>query len=112
MIRIIAFFRPHKLEEVKNALGERGVTGITVTDVRGCGSSQEPSEWMLGQEFVVAMPAQARLEAVVPDGQVDEAVKAILASARTGRPGDGKIFLQRVEDAVRVRTGERGESAL
>jgi nitrogen regulatory protein P-II 1 len=112
MTRIIAYFRPHKLEEVKNALGDRGVTGITVGDARGCGSSEEPSEWMLGKEFVVALPARVRLEAVVPSEQVEEAIQAILAAARTGRAGDGKIFLQRVEDAIRVRTGERGPSAI
>lgn len=112
MIRIIAYFRPHKLEEVKNALGERGFTGITVSDARGCGSSEEPSEWMLGKEFVVSLPARVRVEVIVPDERTEEAVQAIIRSARTGRPGDGKIFLQRVEQAVRIRTGERGESAL
>jgi nitrogen regulatory protein P-II 1 len=112
MIRIIAYFRPHKLEEVKNALGERGFTGITVSDARGCGSSEEPSEWMLGKEFVVSLPAKVRVEVVVPEERSEEAVQAIIRSAKTGRPGDGKIFLQRVEEAVRIRTGERGQAAL
>lgn len=112
MIRIIAYFRPHKLEEVKNSLGERGFTGITVSDARGCGSSEEPSDWTLGKQFVVSLPARVRVEVVVPDHRAEEAVQAIIRSAKTGRPGDGKIFLQRVEEAVRIRTGERGESAL
>ncbi|MCH8275485.1 MAG: P-II family nitrogen regulator [Armatimonadetes bacterium] len=112
MIRVVAYIRPHKLEEAKTALAERGVTGITVSEVRGCGSSPEPTEWFLGREYVVSMPARIKLETVLPDGMAEEAVSAIIASTRTGRPGDGKIFLLPEVEAIRVRTGDRGEAAL
>ena len=111
MIRVLAYIRPHKLEEVKTALAEKGVTGITVSEVRGCGSSPEPAEWFLGEEYVVSLPARIKLEAVVNDSMADDAMEAILSSARTGRPGDGKVFLLLEEEAIRVRTGERGEAA-
>ncbi|HWP32007.1 MAG TPA: P-II family nitrogen regulator [Fimbriimonadales bacterium] len=112
MFRIIAYIRPHKLEEVKTALAEKGVTGLTVTDARGCGSSPEPTEWFLGESYVVSLPARIKLEAVVPDSMRETAVETILRTAHTGRSGDGKIVVLRELDAVRVRTGERGEQAL
>lgn len=112
MIRVIAYIRPHKLEEVKTALVEMGVTGLTVTEVRGCGSSPEASEWFLGREYVVALPPRIKLEAVVPDDLSEGVVETIVGAARTGRPGDGKVFLMEVEEAIRVRTGEHGEAAL
>lgn len=112
MVRIIAYIRPHKLEEVKSALADRGVTGITVTEVRGTGASPEPAEFFLGSEYVVALPPRLKLEAVVTDSLQEPAISAIIQSARTGRDGDGKIFVQKVLDSVRVRTGESGEAAL
>lgn len=112
VVRVVAYIRPHKLEEVKTALGERGVTGITVSEARGCGSSPESTDWFSGQEYVVSLPARIKLEIVVPDEMTEEVVQTILAGSHTGRAGDGKIFLLRELDAVRIRTGERGEPAL
>ncbi|MCL6623104.1 MAG: P-II family nitrogen regulator [Fimbriimonadales bacterium] len=112
MVRIVAYIRPYKLDETKTALVERGVTGITVSDARGCGSSPEPTEWFQGREYVVSLPARIKLESVVPESLVERALEAILTSARTGKPGDGKIFLLPELEAVRIRTGERGEEAL
>lgn len=112
MVRVVALIRPHKLEEVKTALAARGVTGITVSEVRGCGSSVEQSDWYLGKEYVISLPQRVKLEAVVADEMKEEAIQAILESARTGRPGDGKIFVYPEERVVRIRTGETGPSAL
>jgi nitrogen regulatory protein P-II 1 len=112
VLRIVAYIRPHKLEEVKTALAQLGLTGITVSEARGCGSGPEPSDWMLGKEYVVALPPRIKLETIVSDEVADAAVAAIVESARTGKPGDGKVFVLRESDAVRVRTGERGEAAL
>lgn len=112
VIRVVAYIRPHKLDEVKTALGERGITGLTVTEVRGCGASAETTEWFLGEEYVVSLPARIKLEAVVDDSVVEEVVDCIVAKARTGRPGDGKLFLYEEEDAIRIRTGEKGLAAV
>ncbi|MDQ2986437.1 MAG: P-II family nitrogen regulator [Armatimonadota bacterium] len=112
MIRVIAYIRPHRLEEVKTALGEIGITGITVSEVRGCGSSTETSDWFMGRELVIALPQRLKVEVVVEDANAEPVVEAIIAGAKTGSPGDGKIFLQRVTDVLRVRTAERGEPAL
>lgn len=109
---MVAYIRPHKLEDVKTALAEIGVTGITVTEVRGCGSSPEPSDWHLGKEFVIPLPARIKLETVVTDEMAEAAAAAIAESARTGRPGDGKIVLAKVSDCVRIRTGDRQIAAL
>lgn len=112
MIRVIAYIRPHRLEEVKTALGEKGVTGITVSEVRGCGSSPESSDWFMGNKLVIALPQRLKVEVVVEDEVVETVIEAIIAGARTGSPGDGKIFLQPVEDVMRIRTGDRGVIAL
>jgi nitrogen regulatory protein PII len=112
VIRVIAVIRPHKLEEVKTALGAIGATGITVTEARGCGAGPEESDWFSGREYVVALPARIKLEVVVPDEEREAVVEAILQSAKTGQPGDGKIFVLRELDALRIRTGERGEAAV
>jgi nitrogen regulatory protein PII len=112
VIRVLSYIRPHRLEEVKTALGEVGITGITVTEARGCGSSPETSDWFMGRELVVALPQKLKIEDVVMEDMVETVVVAISEGARTGSPGDGKIFLQHVSDAVRIRTGERGEPGL
>ena len=112
MIRVIAYIRPHRLEEVKTALGEIGITGITVTEVRGCGSSPEASDWFMGRELVIALPQKLKVEVVVEDDQAEAVAAAVIAGARTGAPGDGKIFFQQIEDVIRVRTGERGAPGL
>lgn len=112
MVRVVAYIRPHKLEEVKTALAQHGVTGMTVSDVRGCGSSPEHSDFFLGKEYVVALPPKLKLELAVPDALAEETVESIVASARTGRPGDGKIFVLPEIEVVRIRTQERGEAAL
>jgi len=112
VIRVIAYIRPHRLEEVKTALGEKGITGITVSEVRGCGSSPEASDWFMGNKLVIALPQRLKVEVIVDNELSEIVVEAIIAGARTGSPGDGKIFLQPVEESVRIRTGDRGASAL
>lgn len=112
MIRVIAYIRPHRLEEVKTALGEKGITGITVSEVRGCGSSPEASDWFMGNKLVIALPQRLKVEVIVAADLAEVVEEAIIAGARTGAPGDGKIFLQPVEDSIRIRTGDRGANAL
>jgi nitrogen regulatory protein P-II 1 len=104
--------RPERMEEVKAALDEIGVTGITVTDVRGAGRQRGYVQHYRGAEYQVSLLDKVKIETIVPDDKVEEAVAAIQAAARTGEVGDGKIFLFPVGDAVRVRTGERGEAAV
>lgn len=112
MIRILVFIRPHRLEQVKSAIAAIGVSGMTVSDVRGTGNSPEPAQWFAGEGQVIPLPIRSRIEVVIPDEIKDAVVQAILDSAQTGEASDGKIFIQPVETAVRVRTGERGEAAL
>lgn len=112
MIRLVAFIRPHKLEEVKTALSAKGVTGITVSEARGCGSSPESVDWFLGQEYVVSLPARIKIETVVEDEQAEMIAQTIVSAARTGQPGDGKVFFLKEWEVIRVRTGERGVVAL
>jgi nitrogen regulatory protein P-II 1 len=112
MVRITCFVRPHRLEAVKTAIAAVGITGMTVSDVRGCGNSPESTEWFGGEAGVVALPIRSKLMTVVPSRLAESAVKAILGVARTGRDGDGKIFLEPVVGAVRVRTKESGEAAV
>ncbi len=112
MIRVTGYVRPHRLEAVKSAVAALGVTGMNVADVRGAGNSPEATAWFGSEAPVVALPIRSRIEVVARDDQQDEIVEAILRSAHTGEPGDGKIFVERVVDVVRVRTQERGETAL
>ncbi|AIE84143.1 P-II family nitrogen regulator [Fimbriimonas ginsengisoli] len=112
MIRVVCFIRPHRLEPVKSAISALGISGLSVSDVRGTGNSPERADFFGGDEGVVALPIRARLEVVVPDDMVDTVTDAIVETAQTGEPGDGKIFLERVIDAVRIRTEERGEEAV
>ncbi len=110
MIRVFAYIKPHRLEGVKSAVAALGVTGLTVADVRGTGASEEHTDLLSGA--VVALPIRSRLEVVVPDEMREPVVRTIVEAARTGEPNDGKVFVERVADALRVRTGERGESAV
>ncbi len=112
MKRVEAILRPTKLEPVKIALGEIGVSGMSVSDVRGRGREKGYRENMRGHERLVDLALKVKLEVVVHDEEVDEVVETILTHARTGEPGDGKIFVMPVGDAIRVRTEERGEEAL
>lgn len=109
---IQAIIRPHKLQEVKTALAEIGVVGMTVTDVRGCGRQKGHVERYRGAEYTIDLLAKTRLDIVVPDEQLDRAVQTILTAAQTGEIGDGKIFVLPVEAAYRVRTGECDEDSL
>lgn len=112
MKRIECVIRPHRLEQVKNALSDAGVQGLTVLEARGCGSSPEARESFGGLNYVIALPLRLKLEMVVPNEQVESVVKTVLRHARTGWPGDGKIFISTVGDVLRVRTGARGETSL
>src|SRR5665213_3991788 len=108
----MCYILPHRLEPVKSAIAALGVNGMSVSDVRGTGNSVETVEWFGGDEDLVALPIKARVEVVAADDLTDDIVNAILESARTGEDGDGKIFVERVVDAVRIRTQERGEAAI
>lgn len=112
MVKIEAIIRPLKLEEVKSALTERGIKGLTVTEVRGYGKQKGYTQKYRGAEYVVNLLHKIKIEVVVPDEEVNEVVETIIAAARTGEIGDGKIFLYPVQDAVRIRTGEHGEDSL
>jgi len=112
MTKVEAIIRPDKLDEVKTALDEIGIKGITVTHVMGAGKQRGRTQYYRGQEYVVNLLEKVKLEAVVQDSLVEATVNAILKFASTGEIGDGKIFLIKVEDAIRIRTGERGDTAL
>lgn len=112
MVRITCFIRPHRLEPVKAALAALGVTGLTVSDVRGCGSSQERASGLGSSEHVVALALRTMVELVCKDEVKEQAIEAIVEQAQTGEPGDGKIFVERVSDVIRIRTEERGEIAV
>jgi nitrogen regulatory protein PII len=107
-----AIIKPFKLDEVREALSEQGVQGLTVTEVKGFGRQKGHKELYRGAEYVVDLLPKLKLEIVVEDARVDAVVDAIAGAASTGRIGDGKIFVRPVQDAVRIRTGERGESAV
>jgi len=112
MKRIEAIIKPFKLDEVREALSAIGVTGLTVTEVKGFGRQKGHTELYRGAEYVVDFLPKVKIELVVADGSVDQAIDAIVKSARTGKIGDGKIFVSSVEQVVRIRTGETGESAV
>ena len=112
MKQITAIVKPFKLEEVREALADCGVTGLTVTEVKGFGRQKGHTELYRGAEYVVDFLPKVKIELVVEDNLVEQAVEAIQQAARTGRIGDGKIFITTVEDAIRVRTGERGVEAI
>ena len=110
--KIEAIIKPFKLHEVKDALNEIGVVGMTVTEVKGFGRQKGHTEIYRGSEYTVDFLPKVKIELVLPDGQIDAAVKAIIAGAKTGKIGDGKIFITTVQEAVRIRTEERADSAL
>ncbi|HTH41474.1 MAG TPA: P-II family nitrogen regulator [Rhodocyclaceae bacterium] len=112
MKKIEAIIKPFKLDEVREALSEVGVTGLTVTEVKGFGRQKGHTELYRGAEYVVDFLPKIKVEVVVADGTVDAAIEAIVKSSRTGKIGDGKIFVMNVEQVVRIRTGELNESAI
>ncbi|ABP35169.1 MULTISPECIES: P-II family nitrogen regulator [Polynucleobacter] len=109
---ITAIIKPFKLDEVREALSEVGVSGITVTEVKGFGRQKGHTELYRGAEYVVDFLPKVKIEAAVEDGILERAIEAIEKSARTGKIGDGKIFVSPVEHVIRIRTGETGASAL
>ena len=112
MKQITAIVKPFKLDEVREALAEVGVTGLTVTDVKGFGRQKGHTELYRGAEYVVDFLPKIKIEAVVSDSILDRAIDAITRAARTGKIGDGKIFVRSVEHVVRIRTGETDENAV
>ena len=112
MKQITAVIKPFKLDEVREALAEVGVSGLTVTEVKGFGRQKGHTELYRGAEYVVDFLPKVKVEAVVADGLVERAIEAITKAARTGKIGDGKIFIRPVEQVIRIRTGETGEEAV
>jgi len=112
MKKVEGIVRPHLLEAVKNALQEVGVVGMTVSEVKGFGRQKGHTETYRGSEYKVEFLPKIKIEVVVPDELAEQAVEAILKTAKTGKFGDGKVFVSALEDVVRIRTGERGEAAL
>lgn len=112
MKRVSAIIRPFKLDEVKDALAEVPIGGMTVTEVKGFGRTGGKKEVYRGSAYVVDFVPKVQIDVIVPDGQVEAVVEAVLKSAKTGRIGDGKVFVYPVEDVIRIRTDERGEEAI
>jgi nitrogen regulatory protein PII len=112
MMKLEAIIQPSRFESVKEALHEIGIEGMTVTEVRGHGRQKGHTEVYRGREYVVDLLPKVKLEMVLPDPLVERATEAILKAAKTGKIGDGKIFLSRIEEAIRIRNEERGENAL
>jgi nitrogen regulatory protein P-II 1 len=112
MKKLEAIIKPFKLDEVREALSEIGVSGLTVTEVKGFGRQKGHTELYRGAEYVVDFVPKAKVEVVVADSLVERAIEAVVKAARTGKIGDGKIFVTNVEQVVRIRTGESGEAAI
>jgi len=112
MKKIEALIKPFKLDDVKEKLTELGIKGITISEVKGFGRQKGHTELYRGAEYVIDFIPKIKIELVLPDELVEDAVKAIMDAARTGRIGDGKIFVLPVEEVIRIRTGEVGENAL
>ena len=109
---ITAIIKPFRLDDVRNALNEEGVQGMTVTEVKGFGRQRGHTELYRGAEYVVDFLPKSKIEVAVDDKLVDQVVEAICNAAKTGKVGDGKIFVTNIEEALRIRTGETGDSAL
>ena len=112
MKKIEAIIKPFKLDEVREALSEAGITGLTVTEVKGFGRQKGHTELYRGAEYVVDFLPKVKIEVILADGMVEGAIEALVRAARTGKIGDGKIFVTAVEQVVRIRTGESGEAAV
>ena len=112
MHKIEAIIQPSKLDEVKDALIEIGIQGITVLEARGHGRQKGHTEFYRGREYAVDLLPKVKLELVVSEAMVEKSIQAIMTAARTGKIGDGKIFVSRIDDAIRIRNDERGEIAL
>ncbi|MDZ7596017.1 MAG: P-II family nitrogen regulator [Thiobacillus sp.] len=112
MKKIEAIIKPFKLDEVREALSEIGVTGLTVTEVKGFGRQKGHTELYRGAEYVVDFLPKVKVEVVIADSLLERAMEAITTAARTGKIGDGKIFVSNMEQVVRIRTGESGEAAI
>jgi len=112
MKRVECIIRPLRLDQVKIALGEIGVTGLTVSDVRGIGRQRGHRETYRGADYVIDLPAKVKIEMIVRDEDVEEIIETVLDHAWTGEIGDGKIFVMPIEDAIRIRTEERGDEVL
>ncbi|MDP9325850.1 MAG: P-II family nitrogen regulator [Candidatus Dormibacteraeota bacterium] len=109
MKKVEAIVRPDRLQAVQDALDEQGVSGLTVTEVLGCGAQRGYAEMYRGTKVQISLQRKVKVEAVVPDDKVDGVIEAIIGAAQTGEVGDGKIFVLPVEGAVRIRSGERGD---
>jgi nitrogen regulatory protein P-II 1 len=112
MKKIEAIIQPHKLDDVRDALKGLGIDGITIYEVRGHGRQKGHSEVYRGHEYTVDLLPKIKLEMVIPDAMLEQTVAALAVAGRTGKIGDGKIFVSSIEDAIRIRNGERGETAL
>jgi len=112
MKKIEAIIKPFKLDEVREALSDIGVSGLTVTEVKGFGRQKGHTELYRGAEYVVDFLPKTKIEVILPDGDVDRALDVLTKAARTGKIGDGKIFVTSVEQVIRIRTGETGDSAI
>jgi nitrogen regulatory protein PII len=109
---ITAIIKPFRLDDVRNALGEVGVNGMTVTEVKGFGRQRGHTELYRGAEYVVDFLPKSKIEIAVSDDLADQATEAIVAAARTGKVGDGKIFVTEIEQTIRIRTGDTGDGAI
>ena len=112
MKKLECIIRPFKLEEVKEGLNNKGILGLTVSEVKGYGRQKGHTELYRGAEYVIDFLPKVKIEVVVPDERVDEVIDAIIETAKTGKIGDGKIFVSNMSNAYRIRTGETGEEAL
>jgi nitrogen regulatory protein P-II 1 len=112
MKKVESIIRPHLLDAVKSALQDVGVVGMTVSEVKGFGRQKGHTETYRGSEYTVEFLPKVKVEVVVPDGLLDQVVDAVIKTAKTGKFGDGKVFVTSLEEVVRIRTGERGEAAL
>jgi nitrogen regulatory protein PII len=110
--KIEAIIKPFRLEDVRNALDKLGIEGMTLMEAKGCGHQRGHSEFFQGNEYTMDFLPKLKIDLVVADSKVEAAVNAIVQAAKTGKIGDGKIFISTIDDAVRIRTGEKGELAL